>query len=606
MRLDLDALDAGDRIEDGARLVVDAVVPPEVARIVVGDRLGRSAPHLELALRDKAVDELERMDDFVVPAKLRVLVGDRVETVRAARDDLPHAVLLERLDVLLRLHLPQVLVADASGRVAVAGLLGGEDGERDSGGAEDLHESARHLLIAPVVRRGAPDEVEVLGVGLFGERRHAQIVCPVAARFTRLAPGVAGTLDVRHRPLSLGWGRSLHERELPPHVDDLVDVLDRHGAGLNAGRTRRARPELFGFGFQVVGRWRRFRFGVAEDLRAVAEELIADVEDDLLRIEEFSGRECRAVVRAAPALRAGVAIEELLPRKVANGCRAEGLLILDVLDQAERPPRRLLAEEHVRKRRDDMEVFRLRKIRGERENRDDVCPPGPEENDGRRFAREYEAPKDCAGYRGRCEALFQVSSSEPGALEEEQRDHEDRDHPEDYVAVERHVHTRRRKEDATNQSDRNGGEHQHGEDVDRPGEHRVARAREMEADDPVDQEIDRPDGDHDEAPEDERVRESADVVRPLQELALPEIHDELVAHPPPGVIDPRFVATEAHVPVEAPRAEEERAETKEREDQEERSGAGVETRDDAAAGRRDHSLRISSAMTSFMISLVPS
>src|SRR2546421_558055 len=89
-------------------------------------------------------------------------------------------------------------------------------------------------------------------------------------------------------------------------------------AGRPTRRTRRARPELFGFGFQVVGRWHRFRFGVAEELRAVAEELIADVEDDLLRIEEFSGRECRAVVRAAPALRAGVAIEELFPGEVAD------------------------------------------------------------------------------------------------------------------------------------------------------------------------------------------------------------------------------------------------------------------------------------------------
>src|SRR6266702_4069030 len=117
--LDLDALDSRYRIHHRAGLVVDSVVAPEVARVVVRHRLGHPAADLQLAVRDKPVDELQRVDDLVVPAELRVLVRDRVEAVRAARDDLPHAVLLEGLDVLLRLRLPEVLVADPPRRVAV-------------------------------------------------------------------------------------------------------------------------------------------------------------------------------------------------------------------------------------------------------------------------------------------------------------------------------------------------------------------------------------------------------------------------------------------------------------------------------------------------------
>src|SRR5207244_9296890 len=99
VRRDPHALHARHRVEHGARRVVNPVVPPEVAGIVVRDGLGHPAADLELALRDEPVDELQRMDDLVRAAQLRVLVGDGVETVRAARDDLADAVLLEGLDV---------------------------------------------------------------------------------------------------------------------------------------------------------------------------------------------------------------------------------------------------------------------------------------------------------------------------------------------------------------------------------------------------------------------------------------------------------------------------------------------------------------------------
>ena len=122
----------------------------------------------------------------------------------------------------------------------------------------------------------------------------------------------------------------------------------------------------------------------------------------------------------------------------------------------------------------------------------------------------------------------------------------------------------------------------------------------METEDPVYQEIHRPDGDHEESPEDERVRKSADVVRPLQELALSEIDHELVAHAPPRVVDARLVATESHVLIEAPRAPEEGTEAKGGEHEQHRAPRNKR------ACWRDHYFKISSAMTSFMISLVPS
>ena len=76
-------------------------------------------------------EELGVVDDLVAAAEVRVLVRERVEAVRAARDDLRHAGLVQRRDVLLRERLEHVLVAHPAGRVAGAGLARAEDRDVD-------------------------------------------------------------------------------------------------------------------------------------------------------------------------------------------------------------------------------------------------------------------------------------------------------------------------------------------------------------------------------------------------------------------------------------------------------------------------------------------
>src|SRR5437867_10409983 len=219
--------------------------------------------------------------------------------------------------------------------------------------------SARDLLVAPVDGRRAADEVQPFGVGLLRVRRHAELLRPIAPCFSRLAPGIAGALDVRHRALRLGRRRAFHEREVAPHIDDLVDVLDRHRTRLDACRAGRAGPELFRLRLGEMRGRGDLALGLGEELGAVAQQLVADVENDALRIERLAGRERGAVVRAAAAFRAGVAIEQLLPAQVPERGRAEGLLVLDVLDERQLAARGLLAEEDVRQCGDDVEVLRL-------------------------------------------------------------------------------------------------------------------------------------------------------------------------------------------------------------------------------------------------------
>src|SRR5690348_4677540 len=125
------------------------------------------------------------MYHIVVPAKLRILTPDGIETVWAGRDDrallrcysrwaiarrvpvmsIAHisrieAVAIQRLDVLLSLHLPQVFVTNTPRGIACAGLFGAENGKIDLRRFQYFGNRGCNLLIAPVERSHATDPVE--------------------------------------------------------------------------------------------------------------------------------------------------------------------------------------------------------------------------------------------------------------------------------------------------------------------------------------------------------------------------------------------------------------------------------------------------------------
>ena len=186
--------------------------------------------------------------DLVVAAELRVLVLQRVEAVRALRDDLLHAHAVEHLDVGHGQHLEEVLVAGAAGRVAGAHLRRPEDGHVEAGPLQQLGHGLGDLLVLVVEAAGAAHPVEVL----VGERRRrvddldVEALGPVGPLALVHAPRVALVL---HRPVGvaqLGREVALHEREVAAHVEDLVEDLDVDRADLVARLARRARPDLLG------------------------------------------------------------------------------------------------------------------------------------------------------------------------------------------------------------------------------------------------------------------------------------------------------------------------------------------------------------------------
>src|SRR6202049_839413 len=174
-------LQARDALEDFPRWREDVVPAPQVTGVVIGDRLVLCLGGIEddPAFLEQTVDQLGVMDDLVLAPEIAVFVGERVEAVRARRDDLANVVPLENFDVLPGALGKEIFVADPSCWIAGALLLGAEDGEIHTGSLEDLGERGRDRPGTLVEGRGATDPVQVFRIGLVGNERYVEILGPV-------------------------------------------------------------------------------------------------------------------------------------------------------------------------------------------------------------------------------------------------------------------------------------------------------------------------------------------------------------------------------------------------------------------------------------------
>src|SRR5258708_35274450 len=95
------------------------------------------------------------MHDLVAAPEVAVLVRERIEAMRAARDDLLHALLVQRRDVLLRVRLEHVLVAHPPRGIARARLARTKDREGATRLLQQLRRRLRRLL-RPLADRCGP------------------------------------------------------------------------------------------------------------------------------------------------------------------------------------------------------------------------------------------------------------------------------------------------------------------------------------------------------------------------------------------------------------------------------------------------------------------
>ncbi|CAM3997229.1 hypothetical protein TSST111916_17520 [Tsukamurella strandjordii] len=345
---------------------------------MVGHVLARGRHGHQALLAHQLVQQLGVVDHLVVATHLRVLVAQGVEAVGAGDHDLAlrgrHTVehLVELLDVLLRQHLEQELVARAARGVAGAGLALAEHEEVHGGHVEQLGDGLGGLLGAVLVGAGAADPEQVLvaveGIGVLTEDGDLDVhlVDPRGALAGVLAPGVALVLEVLEQARQLVRELRLDEHLVAAHVHDVVHVLDVHRALLDAGATGGAAPQDLGVDdaaevVALAGRTDQRAGGlgaglggdllqlVGLDLAVLADQahlvaahigaatgqqvrrlgvaVVAQAHDQQLRAQRLAGVPGGALALAAAALGAGGEVEPALPGEVLDPARAEGVVI---------------------------------------------------------------------------------------------------------------------------------------------------------------------------------------------------------------------------------------------------------------------------------------
>ena len=225
---------------------------------MVGDVLVDRGHRDEPLVADQSVEQLGVVDHLVLAADLRVFVTQGVETVRAGHDDLlglrgsgaEH--LVEGLDVLLRQHLEQELVACSTCGVTVTGFAFAQDEEVHGGDVEQFGNGLGGLLRTVLVGTGATDPEQVLkaleALDILAVHRDLDVhlVDPLGAVLGVLAPRIALVLQVLEQARELGREVRLDEHLVAAHVDDVVDVLDVDRALFDAGTAVGAAPQGLG------------------------------------------------------------------------------------------------------------------------------------------------------------------------------------------------------------------------------------------------------------------------------------------------------------------------------------------------------------------------
>ena len=189
-------------------------------------------------------------------------------------------------------------------------------------------------------------------------------------------------------------------------------------------------------------------------------------------------------------------------------------------------------------------------------------PPRTCEDRGARCRRDERREQRGDGRWRRIQQVVELVTrrSDGSTFEDEQREHQEADECEDHVALARDVHVRRMDDQAPREGDGDRREYQEREEVERPRIQAAVRSRELPSEDTAQQQIGAAVRDDQEAPEDERVRDAAQVVGTLDELALAEVDHELVAQAAPGMVDPVLRAAEPQQADEQHGAPRERAE----------------------------------------------
>ena len=278
-------------------------------------------------------------------------------------------------------------------------------------------------------------------------------------------------------------------------------------------------------------RSRAVRLARGQQPRRLLQQPRPGVDHDLARRQQLAREVGRADRGAAPAFGAAEAVQQVLPGELFDVLRAEHLHVLRLevhrLHRALGTGAARVREEGVDQRRQHVQVLAVRQVVGEDQQQQRVQPPAhrvaAEERRGR-----ASADGDADQPPQRVHARFLAVRQRRGEAEHEQeRDHQHRDHrqDEDRIALVRAVALQPPGFDhqPAPEERRHRDQHEEGEEflrqrvgvVDRPWQVLVVREA---GEDPLQQDFDRPHGEHEEAPEHTGVQGTSEGV--AHDLAL--------------------------------------------------------------------------------------
>ncbi len=301
-----------------------------------------------------------------------------MEAVRATGDNalLFAAHFLERLNVVHRHFIEEVLIARTAGGIAGACFHVAQHGEIDAGRVQDGHRGARHFLSLGVIRPGATDPVEHLKVRIFFHCGHIerQRAGPGQA-VVGLAPGVARAFHAAVSALQLTGEISLHQHLVTADVQDVEHRLVTHRANLDTGATGSAGPE----GALADGIVQQVRFvdAASRQVRHILTNVVALVNLQRRGRKLLAGDVSRAGILAAVAHDAGKGIEYMRLLQVGEACHAKlfDALIFKVNGIQGAQGGALRSGHEVEWSHEEMGMFGIGEIGQEKENEAQGDPP---------------------------------------------------------------------------------------------------------------------------------------------------------------------------------------------------------------------------------------
>ena len=305
---------AADQLEHPTRLVVIAVEPPEMARVMERDPRTERLDDLETAafeqLRQHARIVANRRD----LAEVRVLVANRIVGVRIRGHDGGELPCRRHLrEIVLDECLEETFLADPAHVVARRPLTVVEQSVIESGGAEETCHGSRDPLVAGVVGGIIAHEPEMLG-GLRADvlDGELELVGPVAAGARAFAETVAAVRDGIQGVAQLLLHRAFFD-QMATHLHDHRRVLDPDRADLHACAAGAAGPERLRLDYladESRSRPARAHCG--------ARRMSAQIENQVARTERRTGVGGRADFVATAALGTRIEIEEIFPGELVD------------------------------------------------------------------------------------------------------------------------------------------------------------------------------------------------------------------------------------------------------------------------------------------------